>query len=160
MTRVEKLGNPIKAGIRDHFPKQLCGDDLSARTIENQKKVKYLVFHLLKSLFKVPNRRLFFGYVKTNNLCKVSIIAKVTQYAKGWLAYFRFSQTISELQKLESWLRRRLRCAFWKQWRNGKNRFKQLRNLGVKYDLAARTAGSHQGFMANKPKPCSQHRLP
>lgn len=73
------------------------------------------------------------------------ITAKVAQYVKGWLAYFRHSQTSSEFWKLESWLRRRLRCAFWKQWKTSKNRFKQLRNFGVKYDLACRTAGSLKG---------------
>ena len=78
-------------------------------------------------------------------MCMQDVIAKVAQYVKGWLAYFRYSQTSSELWKLESWLRRRLRCAFWKQWKTGKNRFKQLRNLGVKYDLACQTAGSLKG---------------
>ena len=78
-------------------------------------------------------------------MCMQDVIEKVAQYVKGWLAYFRYSQTSSEFWKLESWLRRRLRCAFWKQWKTGKNRFKQLRKLGVSYESASRTAGSIKG---------------
>jgi RNA-directed DNA polymerase len=49
------------------------------------------------------------------------------------------------LQDLDSWVRRRLRCFKWKQWKRGKRRFAELRRLGVGKDLAAQTAGSPHG---------------
>ena len=36
-------------------------------------------------------------------------------------------QTPRVLTNLEAWIRRRLRLYLWRQWRNGHNRFKELR---------------------------------
>jgi len=72
------------------------------------------------------------------------VIEKLVKYARGWLAYFSYCQTPSVLTKLLRWMRRKLRCAYWRQWKTMKNRVKQLRKLGVEYDLAKRTAGSNK----------------
>jgi RNA-directed DNA polymerase len=41
----------------------------------------------------------------------------------------------------------------WKQWKGGKQRYGQLRRLGIGRDLAAQTAGSPHGpwHLANSP---------
>jgi len=78
---------------------------------------------------------------------------EVTIYLREWLGYFGDCQTPSVLQRLESWLRRRLRSVVWKQWKRGRTRFKELRKRGVSKDLAAQTAGSAHGpwRIANSP---------
>ena len=45
----------------------------------------------------------------------------------------------------------------WKQWKRGKARYAKLRQLGVRKDLAAQTAGSPLGpwRLANSPAPAS-----
>jgi len=73
------------------------------------------------------------------------VIAFTAKYCKGWLAYFNVCNTPSKLKELVSWLRRKLRAIFWKQWKTGVNRYKQLRKLGINYDLAKQTAGSNKG---------------
>ena len=73
------------------------------------------------------------------------VITKVAIYCKGWLAYFGHSQTPGVFAGLASWVRRKLRGLFWRQWKTCKNRFKQLRKLGIESDLAGRTAGSSKG---------------
>ena len=49
------------------------------------------------------------------------------------------------LQELDSWVRRRLRCCYWIQWKTGRRRFDALARLGVSRELAAHTAGSNRG---------------
>src|SRR5690606_10926183 len=34
---------------------------------------------------------------------------------RGWINYFRLTQTKGVLEQLDSWLRRRLRCLIWRQ---------------------------------------------
>ena len=77
----------------------------------------------------------------------------LTQYLRGWIGYFGQCQTPSVLARLETWLRRRLRSAMWKQWKRGTVRFAELRKRGVGKDLAAQTAGSAHGpwHLANSP---------
>ena len=72
-------------------------------------------------------------------------ITELSKYLVGWRGYYGFCQTMSILEKLDSWIHRRLRCTVWIQWKRGPNRFAELRKRGVGKDLAAQTAGSSQG---------------
>src|SRR5229473_1229740 len=44
------------------------------------------------------------------------VMEELAQYLRGWRGYFRFCETPSILRQLDSWVRRRVRCAFWRQW--------------------------------------------
>lgn len=72
-------------------------------------------------------------------------VEALSRYLRGWRRYFGFCETPSVLRDLDSWIRRRLRCVYWKQWKRGRNRFAELRRRGVGKDLAAQTAGSVRG---------------
>lgn len=73
------------------------------------------------------------------------MVDQLRRYLTGWRGYFGFCETPSVLDRLDSWIRRRLRCFQWKQWKRGKTRFAELRKRGVGKDLAAQTAGSSRG---------------
>jgi len=73
------------------------------------------------------------------------IVRKLTEYLRGWRGYYGFCQTRSELESLDEWIRRRLRCVAWRQWKRGKKRYAELRKRGVPEDWAATTAGSPRG---------------
>ena len=73
------------------------------------------------------------------------MIARLNRYLVGWRGYFGYCQTPSVLVMLDCWIRRRLRCVYWRRWKRGKKRFAELRRLGIAKDLAARTAGSVHG---------------
>jgi RNA-directed DNA polymerase len=49
------------------------------------------------------------------------------------------------MEVLDSWIRRRLRCVYWRRWKRGKRRFVELIKHGVGKDLSAQTAGSNHG---------------
>jgi RNA-directed DNA polymerase len=82
---------------------------------------------------------------RTRSVSMDRMAGELTQYLRGWLGYFGKCQTPSVLQRLEGWVRRRLRSAMWKQWKRGWVRFVALRNRGVELALAARTARSVHG---------------
>jgi len=73
------------------------------------------------------------------------MIEKLNRYLIGWRGYFGYCQTPSVMVGLDSWIRRRLRCVYWRRWKRGKKRFAELRKLGVGKDPAAQTAGSIHG---------------
>ena len=73
------------------------------------------------------------------------VMEELARYLRGWRGYFGFCETPSVLQRLDSWVRRRVRCAFWRQWKTGRKRFAELVRRGVREDLAATTAGSRRG---------------
>jgi RNA-directed DNA polymerase len=72
-------------------------------------------------------------------------IAELSQYLRGWKAYFGFAETIRQFKDLDSWIRRRLRCALWKQWKIYRRRKRELMALGVPPILARTTEWSNKG---------------
>ncbi len=73
------------------------------------------------------------------------VATELKRYLTGWRGYFAFCETPSTLEKLDQWIRRRLRRLIWQQWKRGKRRYKELRKRNVEHDLAAQTAGSPHG---------------
>jgi RNA-directed DNA polymerase len=90
---------------------------------------------------------------RTRGVSVETMVAQLGRYLTGWRGYFGFCQTPSVLQRLDRWLRRRLRSVVWKQWKYARVRFAELRKRGLSKDLAAQTAGSAHGpwRLSNSP---------
>ena len=73
------------------------------------------------------------------------MIGELSEYLRGWIGYFGFCERRTDLRDLDGWIRRRLRCAAWKQWGNGRRRYRELCRRGVKADRAKAIAGSSFG---------------
>lgn len=74
-----------------------------------------------------------------------AIIDELNLYLNGWRGYFGFCETPSVLKELDGWIRRRLRCYLWKQWKKPRRRREALIELGVAPDLARRIGASSKG---------------
>lgn len=88
------------------------------------------------------------------------MIDDLRRYVVGWRGYFGFCQTPSVLRSLDSWLRRRLRCVVWRQWKRGRTRYAALRKLGVGRTSAAIAAGSACGPWRISRTPALNQALP
>ena len=58
------------------------------------------------------------------------MIADLNPFVRGWAGYFGFSKW-HELSSLDGWIRRRLRCVVWVQWKTRGQRYRELRRLKV-----------------------------
>jgi RNA-directed DNA polymerase len=72
-------------------------------------------------------------------------VRRLATYMVGWRGYFGFCETPEVLIGLVRWVRLRLRCALWRQWKTPRRRRAALLQLGVRPQLAANTAGSGRG---------------
>jgi RNA-directed DNA polymerase len=73
------------------------------------------------------------------------VITTLNQYLRGWVNYFGFCQTAKVLRDLDSWIRHRLRCLQWKQWKVYRRRKAELIKRGINPELAHSTAFSAKG---------------
>src|ERR1039458_2579704 len=73
------------------------------------------------------------------------VMEELARYVRGWRGYFGFCETPSLLRDLDSWIRRRVRCAFWRQWKTGRKRYAELVRRGVSRESTAKTASSRCG---------------
>ncbi len=72
-------------------------------------------------------------------------VRRLSSYLLGWRGYFGYCETRSVLRDLDSWIRRRLRCVQWKQWKVYRRRKGELLRLGIDPEFAHVTAWSAKG---------------
>lgn len=85
---------------------------------------------------------------------------ELARYVKGGHGYFAYCETPMVLRDFDSWMRRRLRCVVWKQWKRGPRRFAELSSRAVGKDLAAPSAGSAHGPWRHCRSPALSFALP
>lgn len=64
---------------------------------------------------------------------------------RGWTNYYGKSGVGNTYRKLDGWIRRRIRCIIWRQWKRPRTRYKRLINLGVENQTAGNSAFSRKG---------------
>ncbi len=64
---------------------------------------------------------------------------------RGWINYFQLTESKGVLAQLDGWVRRRLRCLLWRQWKRARTRVRHLRALGLHEELARWGNGSGRG---------------
>jgi RNA-directed DNA polymerase len=64
---------------------------------------------------------------------------------RGWIAYFRLTEGKGILEELDGWLRRKLRCVLWRQWKRPRTRLMRLMQRGLKEQRARDSAGNGRG---------------
>jgi group II intron reverse transcriptase/maturase len=72
-------------------------------------------------------------------------IDELNPILRGWAAYFRLSETKRGLEELDGWIRRKLRCILWRQWKRPYTRARNLMKAGLKEERAFRSAFNQRG---------------
>ena len=142
--------NEAKSAVAQPEERKLLGFTISNDGAERRIAPKAL------NKFKVKIRDMT---SRTRGCSLQQIVGDLSPYLIGWRGYFGFCQTPRVLTNLEAWIRRRLRSYLWWQWRNGPNRFKELRRRGEPKFLAAVAAGSPTGFWRMSSHPAVQKAL-
>ena len=75
----------------------------------------------------------------------VGVIEELGPVIRGWVAYFRLAEVKVCFEDLDAWVRRKLRCILWRQWKKPRTRFKKLRQLGLDVDRAKASAYNGRG---------------
>ena len=68
-----------------------------------------------------------------------------TGHFLGKYHYFRHTQVRGILEQLDGWIRRRLRCALWRQWKRTFTRVKRLMKAGLAEARAWKSATNGRG---------------
>jgi len=73
------------------------------------------------------------------------VLSELRSATMGWVNYHRHTRCANQLKRLDEWIRRRLRCYRWKQWKRPKARARNLRRLGIGRWLAYGAAYNGHG---------------
>ncbi|MFC5532637.1 group II intron maturase-specific domain-containing protein, partial [Cohnella yongneupensis] len=82
---------------------------------------------------------------RTRGISMESRLKELNRYLMGWIGYFRLASAKTHCERLDEWIRRRLRMCLWKQWKLPRTRLRNLRALGVPEWAARMTANARRG---------------
>ena len=71
------------------------------------------------------------------------VVAALNLATRGWVAYFRCAEVKASFEDLDKWIRRKLRCIVWRQWKRPRTRLRELRRRGL--DEARARASAYNG---------------
>ncbi len=74
------------------------------------------------------------------------VIDELRLYVRGWLNYYKLSNTFSEVKDLSQWIRRRVRLYYWKQWKQPRTRRRHLLASGVFPSKVHMATRSRKGY--------------
>ena len=74
-----------------------------------------------------------------------TVIAELNPILRGWMAYFKLTETKKALEELDGWIRHKLRCILWRQWKRPYTRAKNLMKAGLAEERAFRSAFNQRG---------------
>lgn len=72
-------------------------------------------------------------------------IAELAPVLRGWISYYRHAEVRGIFEELDGWIRRKLRCLIWRQWKRPRTRLKKLKALGLGEERAAKSAYNGRG---------------
>ncbi|MHC8358939.1 group II intron reverse transcriptase/maturase [Pseudomonas sp. LS2P72] len=73
------------------------------------------------------------------------IVEQVTPVLRGWAGYFKLTQSKRPLEELDGWVRHKLRCVIWRQWKRPSTRARNLIRLGLDEARAWKSATNGRG---------------
>jgi len=129
--KTQRAGERVMESVRKFVEKKLKLKVNSKKSkVDRAKRVKFLGFSFYKYkgevLIRVANRSLERFRDKLRRLTKRTrsgkledIIQEINTYIVGWIGYYRQANTPSVYEKLDGWIRRRLRQMIWNDGREG-----------------------------------------
>ena len=90
---------------------------------------------------------------RSNAMSMEARYIKLKQVIVGWVNYFKIANMGKIVQKLDEWIRRRIRMCYWKQWKKIKTKHDNLTRLGIDNCKAWEFANTRKSYwrISNSP---------
>jgi RNA-directed DNA polymerase len=129
--------NRDKSGVARPWTRKFLGysvtRDRAARLRVSPPAVQRLKAKLRRMLRQGRGRRL------------ASVVVDLNLATRGWVAYFRLAEAKTSFADVDQWLRRKLRCIMWRQWKRPRTRYRELRRHGLDEARARASASNGRG---------------
>ena len=86
--------------------------------------------------------------------------SRLNSIVRGWMNYFKLADAKQLLQRLDEWIRRRIRMVTWKRWKKIRTRFRNLVKAGLDKGKAWEFANSRKGYWRVAGSPILSRAIP
>jgi RNA-directed DNA polymerase len=135
--RLKLTVNQEKSAVARPWNRQFLGYGMTSHRIPKLKTGEKAV-ERLKSKVREINRK-----GRGRNLKRV--IEEITPILRGWSNYFKLSEVRKLIDELDGWIRRKLRCILWRQWKRPITRAGKLMQRGLSAERARKSTQNGRG---------------
>ena len=160
MVKSEKAANRVMESITTFITKKLgLKVNVEKSKVARPNQIKYLGFGFYKKInqniwrpkphiksIEKFKAKLHDTLIRSKSISLDERLLKLKQVIYGWVNYFKIADMKRFLEKIDHWIRRKLRVIIWKQWKKIKKRYTCLRKLGISHRDAYVTANSRRGY--------------
>lgn len=136
-TRLKLVVNQEKSAVDRPWNRQFLGYGMSNHRTP-QIKVGGKALERLKSKVREAAKR-----GRGRNIKRV--VEDLTPILRGWSNYFKLAEVKKPFEELDGWLRRKLRCIMWRQWKRPPTRARKLIQRGLSEERAYKSAYNGRG---------------
>ena len=165
LTKSKKAAERVMGNITKFIEKKLrLKVNRKKSKVDRPWRIKYLGFSFYQSKGKVEIRihpksiEKFKDKIqeitsRSNAMSMEIRFQKLRQVIRGWVNYFKIANMERIAQKLDEWIRRRIRMCYWKQWKKIKTKYDNLVRLGIEKDKAWQFANTRKSYwrISNSP---------
>jgi len=136
-TRLKLVVNQEKSAVDRPWNRQFLGYGMSNHRTP-QIKVGGKALERLKSKVREAARK-----GRGRNVKRV--VEDLTPVLRGWSNYFKLAEVKKPFEEVDGWLRRKLRCIMWRQWKRSFTRARKLMQRGLSEERAWLSATNGRG---------------
>ena len=129
--------NAVKSAVARPWKRKFLGYSMTNEQTPRLKPARESVKRLKKKIKEQTRRG------RGRRLQKV--IEELNPLLRGWMQYFHLANVKLIFEELDGWLRRRLRCILWKQWKRPYTRATTLMKRGLIEERAWKSATNGRG---------------
>jgi len=129
--------NEAKSAVARPWKRKFLGYSMTWHTHPRLKVAKENVARLKREV----RRRLRRGRGQSLQ----STVDDLSPLLRGWVNYFRLAEVKGVFEDLDKWLRRKLRCVLWRQWKRAYTRARKLMQRGLERTRAWQSARNGRG---------------
>ncbi len=141
-TRLKLKVNTTKSAVARPSERQSLG-----YTIVGGTRVTLRISFKSRRRFKAKVREVLRG-ARGRNL--TGMIEQRNKRLRGWMACFKLAEAKTRLRELDRWIRHKLRCIIWRQWKRVYTRARNLMRLGLDEVRAWTSATNGRGPWWNR----------
>lgn len=144
--RLHLVVNEGKSAVASVFGRKFLGYSLwVGRGGEVKRKVADKPLQAYKQRIRELTRR-------SGGRSMADVVQGLRSYMLGWKGYFQLAQTPGVWQRLDEWLRHRLRAIQLKHWRRGTTMHRELLKLGTMPSVAKQVAANSRRWWRNSDR--------
>lgn len=152
-SRLHLQVNGVKSGVARSHERKFLG----MRIVQGGGKTTIAVSPVSLQRLKATIRRIT---QRKRGISLQRMLEELNTATMGWVQYFHLAAMKGHLQSLDEWIRRRMRCFIWKQWKTWHNRVAHLVAAGVGPWLAYGLSSGKHGLWKAAGSPALTRTLP